>query len=250
MFANMLRNSLIIILINICSSGWATADIYKWVDSKGVEHFSDRPPDTGKAIIYKNDKKPDSRKNIIENRSSPGRMNDEEQIRLYRNAFDGNTILSNRAKTYLLVFILEGKITKEDIAYIKTDEEASAVGSYLKTLDKGTKINIHSIVSSPKPIYSSPESTWLIYNNAISNYDMKTAMDCLTPASAQKLKKTFEVVKKGDIINIGKNNIGFEKVSMDSSRAEYRIQQLEKESKITYEIEFVKIFGNWKIEKY
>ncbi len=51
---NTVKTLIAMILVTLIFAGATSAKMYKWVDEKGVVHFSDRPPaDTGTAVQYK-----------------------------------------------------------------------------------------------------------------------------------------------------------------------------------------------------
>ena len=250
MYKHIIRIVIACILTIYLFCGFVSADIYKWIDSDGVQHFSDQAPKSDTPIHQKVEMRPESRRNLNTRPPAMNNITERERYNLYSNTFPANSELSDKAKGLLFMLMLEGALSKEDIDKIRTEEEAAVVFDYIKFLDNRSNKNMSFVFAPQNAIYSSPESTWNVYNNALKNYDLEKAYGCLTPRTARKQRQIFTVLKKDDVIKIGQSVTSIEKTMMDSHRAEFIIKQKEGKNIFGYNITFVYIFGNWKIEMY
>ncbi len=107
---------------------------------------------------------------------------------------------------------------------------------------------------SPKPIYSTPEKTWEVYQEALINGTIERATSCFSPDQVKKQKQILETLGREQMKKIAQNMFPIEKIQVDSHQAKYRIKKIESiqgnEKEITCYIYFTNILGEWKIVKY
>lgn len=265
-----------VISIFFFNSEVVRSEIYEWTDSQGIKHFSDSPPNKKEYDVNVRKENRDSRSASPRPRQVPFPVGQEDPknpinlnvkdkgtyankydpryikaVEIYNSAFAQDAELSDRVKSHLSLILTTDILSANDIRNIKTDEDGIAVFEYVQTLKNVSRFEILTVFGPPDPRFSSPESTWNTYNNARKSYDLKTALDCITPAKREKLNKIFSVIKKEDLIELANNTISFERSEVNSNnRVTYIKKSKDKGEIFAYDIVFVRIFGNWKIEEF
>ncbi|HWQ96207.1 MAG TPA: DUF4124 domain-containing protein [Candidatus Methylomirabilis sp.] len=226
----------------------ANSEMYKWIDSQGIVHYSDQPPNKNEISRDIKVEKIGSTNSKVQ--ASGNDLNRKEMERIYNSGFSPNANISDKVKAYLTVIIAKGILSGSDINRIKTNEDGIAVLEYLNKNKNLRRIDIISVFGLPDPRFASPESTWNVYNNARKTYDINTALDCITPAERGKLREIFSVLKREDVVDIGNRVISFEPSEIGNTRATYLIKYNTNGDITANDIVFFRIFGNWKIGEF
>lgn len=143
----------------------------------------------------------------------------------------------------------KGFIPNQETAEKISPSELLSLNMFLK------KLGIFDIKSwIPDKKFSSPEKTWTVYKSALQKQDFDTAFKCMVPNLADKHKKMYKTLGYEKMEGYAKDMRPIEKITGDEKRAKYRIKKEEiingKAFDITYYINFVDIYGEWKIESF
>lgn len=115
-------------------------------------------------------------------------------------------------------------------------------------------IPFNTVGVPPDRRFSSPEKTWDVYKNALIKGDINLAMECRAPWEREDEKQKFNMFGKEKTRQSASEMRPIEKITRDDERGQYRIKRSQKINgkmmDITYYIEFVNIYGNWKIDVY
>jgi len=101
----------------------------------------------------------------------------------------------------------------------------------------------------PDPRFASPEDTWGLHVESLKKGDVDTAVECFSPQSSEKYKEMFTAMKD-KLPEIASDMRSIHLIKRNAKSAEFRISRTEKGQEITFHVNFVNIFGEWKIEGY
>ena len=79
--------------------------------------------------------------------------------------------------------------------------------------------------------------------------DIDTAVECFSPYSREEYKEMFTALKD-KLPEIASNMRSIHLIKRDTESAEFRISRTENGQEITFDVNFVNIFGEWKIQEY
>lgn len=101
---------------------------------------------------------------------------------------------------------------------------------------------------TPDSRLSSPESTWKLYIQALMQWDLGLAAKCVVEKQDIGMYIEFGREKTKKIVS---EMMMIEKINIDDKNAKYRMprENINGED-ITYDINFVKLFGEWRIERF
>ncbi len=110
------------------------------------------------------------------------------------------------------------------------------------------------LLRNPDPKFSSPESTWQVYTQALESGNIELALSCLTPYFAEKQRELLKALGPEHMKEMAKELGTISVIKKDDKSAKYRNRQKEmyggKEVEMTYYVYFVNFFGNWRIQQY
>ena len=239
----------------------AFGEIYQWTDSDGAIHFSDsteRAPSRAHPVIRQEEQTSSPSDSIP---TAPSKQFFKEGDKHGSNKIKKNGLsdqldpsykLTSEEKQYLYLILKEFKISKSDtdklVSHITTRGDLKSLMQYLQYLDEGIPFDISVITNAPDPNFASPETTWDLYRKSFIQGKLEVALKCLSPGCAHKQSQMFQNLSK-DVLNVMGNQFGpIQKVMKDAETAKYRIKRDEHGRQITYYVQFVNIFGNWKID--
>jgi hypothetical protein len=133
-------------------------------------------------------------------------------------------------------------------------DEAQITQEYLKFLKMMLKeeFGIEDInsIGNPDPKFSSPEKTWTVYKNAMIRGDFDSAYKCLMPRYQKKFRSIVGVVGEQRMSEMAKAMNPIEEVISDENSAKYRLIRNIKGNDIAFYVYFLRVFGEWKIDRY
>jgi len=214
------------------------AEFYKYIDKNGEIHFTD---------------------NIL---SVP--ENNRGQIKTYKEAtsttrsdsaptakYSDQLNLSASDKCYLKMFgrIFSGNVLTDYNAIGLTRDKFDQLKIEMQ---KRYGVNDETICASltPDARFSSPDSTWALYKEALIKADIKQAMECFSLESVARYRAVFAALGKEKMKRMGLDMQPVQKITQSSTSAKYRIRRNEREQEITYYIYFGNEFENWKIQQF
>ena len=103
-------------------------------------------------------------------------------------------------------------------------------------------------IGNPDPRFTSPESTWETYKQAMIDGDFSLVKKCLMPNA--KNVEIYKEIGKKKTKEIALAMRSIELITGDENRAKYRIKREMNGQDITFFIYFNNIFGEWKIEQF
>jgi ankyrin repeat protein len=129
----------------------------------------------------------------------------------------------------------------------KPDELTPQYLEYVKLMLK--EMGIEDVWKwEPDPRYSSPESTWEHYRQALMDGDFDMAQKCHVPGVKQV--DAYKQLGKEKTSKMASSMPPLERISGDSKRATYQLERSENGHDISYGVSFTNVFGEWKIEQY
>ncbi len=108
--------------------------------------------------------------------------------------------------------------------------------------------DINKIVN-PDSRFSSPENTWSLYKKALIDGDITLVLKCLIQDKA-KHNRIYEKMGKEYMKERALSMREIERISGDEKNAIYMILREFDGNDIAFEIYFVNVFGEWKIERF
>ncbi|MBW1860003.1 MAG: hypothetical protein JRI70_08010 [Deltaproteobacteria bacterium] len=128
-------------------------------------------------------------------------------------------------------------------------EKAAQIQNQLNTYGKRRGMRI----VGPDPRFSSPEKTWAVYTQALMAGDVELAMQCHLPSDSE-YRPIFNAMGKEKVKQIAEDMQSIERITGEDTRAKYRLKSKEiikgESVEITHGVYFLKIAGEWKVEKY
>ena len=105
------------------------------------------------------------------------------------------------------------------------------------------------IITGPDKRFSSPEKTWEVYRNALSEGDVDTVMECYV-SGIYKERRIFNFLTKDQLKQMAEDMGNIERITGNEHRAEYRIMQKYKDKEVAFHINFANIDGEWRMYEF
>lgn len=133
--------------------------------------------------------------------------------------------------------------------FYKENQQDEKAGKLLTDIEKIAKKRGMEIISKADKRFSSPEATWKTYKKALLEGDIETVMACYVPGR-WKERQIFSTLGKEKMREIGKDMGELKKVSEGDKEAIYMIVRKEGDKDYAYDIRFMNIDGEWKMEEF
>lgn len=232
-------NSVVVLIVILFSAELVYAEIYKYVDKDGqvrvTDNISNVPADQRDHVsTYKTE--PQVTKGSPPSSSATDQpyvyLTDEEicYLRIFGKAFGGGDLADYRAMG----------LTRDKFDQLK---------SGMQTEYGLSDATVCSVVT-PDHRFSSPESTWSRYKEALLHSNIDEAMECFSPDSVKRYREVFNALGKDRMKQMAADMRPIQKITQSADSAKYRIRRSEQGQEITYYIYFVNAFGNWKIQQF
>jgi hypothetical protein len=122
---------------------------------------------------------------------------------------------------------------------------------YLKVMLK-EELGVEDVnsIANPDPQFSSPEKTWTVYKNAMIRGDFDSAYKCLMPRYQKKFRSIVEAIGEERMSKMANAMSPIEKVISYENSAKYSFIRNIEGKDITFYVYFIRVFGEWKIDRY
>ena len=132
--------------------------------------------------------------------------------------------------------------------YTKKGEQEKAK-RYMTELTNIARSRNMELVTEPDKQFATPEATWGVYCKALRAGKINAALSCHIPGDTS-YREAFYQLGPEIVKQIGNDMGPIQKITSDNSTAKYQVKHKEGENEVNYSIDFVNIYGEWKIEKY
>ncbi len=99
------------------------------------------------------------------------------------------------------------------------------------------------------PRFSSPEQTWQLMVDSLKKGDIEAACECFSPSTRSVYREQFTALKD-HVSAMAADMTLIRKIKQEEGRAEYDILRNEKDGTYSYQVTFVNILGEWKIDRF
>jgi tetratricopeptide (TPR) repeat protein len=134
--------------------------------------------------------------------------------------------------------------------YYKENGEKEKAKRYMAELTAIARSRNMELITEPDKRFATPEATWEVYRKALIAGDIEGALSCHSPGDT-KYRAVLTKLGPETAKKMGKDMGPIHKTKTNSNdeRAEYLITRKEGEQEFGYNVYFININGEWKIEQ-
>ena len=133
--------------------------------------------------------------------------------------------------------------------FYKESDQGRKAAQLAKELADIARKRMMKLIVDPDKRFSSPETTWQTFKQALIEGDIDLVMECYVPTE-QNMKQLYITLGKERMKDIGQKIRPIEKISANDRSAEYLITREENGKEFAYPVYFSNINGEWKIAKF